>query len=182
MPNFKIHIAAGIYTYPLYLLAFYLISELVKISPDIDPVTITFGFLLYVLGSDLPDIDAGESLARRIAEVLITVIVASAIFAEILLKYVYTVLAEIVPFQFISIPLLFFVSILAGTLISKLLKLFKHRGFLHSIWATLIYGGIVFGTAFSIRSYSLKDSLFLSLAAFFGYNLHRFLDMVMKGG
>jgi len=182
MPNFKVHIAAGIYTYPLYILIFYLVASLWSFSQEIDPAVITLGFFLYVLGSDLPDIDAGESLARRIAEILIVIVVASGLFIGVLLKYAATALTEIVRFQFISIPMLFFIAVLAGIATSKTLRLFKHRGFLHSIWAGLIYSGIVFGAAFSMKNDSLKDILFFFFSAFFGYNLHLLLDVTVKGG
>ena len=129
MPNFKVHIAAGIYTYPLYILIFYLVASLWSFSQEIDPAVIILGFFLYVLGSDLPDIDAGESLARRIAEIPIVIVVASGLFIGVLLEYAATALTEIVRFQFISIPMLFFIAILAGIATSKTLRLFKQQGF-----------------------------------------------------
>ncbi|HRV03311.1 MAG TPA: hydrolase, partial [Mesotoga sp.] len=62
MPDFKTHVTWGLFSYPVYMLVAMLIIEIAKLPIIVDSRIIGTGYLLYILGSDLPDIDSKQAL------------------------------------------------------------------------------------------------------------------------
>ncbi|MCB1223290.1 MAG: hydrolase, partial [Mesotoga sp.] len=80
MADFKTHICWGIASYPIFILLSLSAIELLPVQQLQDSRLIGSGYLLYVLGSDLPDIDSKSALIKRIIEILIASYVASALY------------------------------------------------------------------------------------------------------
>ena len=185
MPNFKVHVYTGIFSYPLFLFIYLFILEQSNLPFELRPGILGAGYLLYLLGSDLPDLDSQTALIKRMAEVLITGVVAGVVYSFFLSQRVLDILNEYIQLRIIAITATFTISILIGVGISKLLNLLRHRGFLHTLWAALIYGGLIFGLTYPgsdfFRAENIMEKtevLYLCIAGFSGYCLHIVLDII----
>ena len=185
MPNFRVHIYTGIFSYPAFLMACLFGLQSMGYSPYLQPGIIGTGYLIYILGSDFPDVDSQSSLINRFVQVLVTGTVAGVFYSFFLSRSFQKVLSDLTGIESVATALTFSIAILAGIAGSKLLSLLDHRGFLHTIWAALIFGGAIFGLVFPGSDFSAPgntlrktEAIYLSLSGFGGYCLHIILDKV----
>src|SRR6056297_2717851 len=71
MPNFKHHILSGVLIFPVYYLVFSIIFNAFNGHyPLFNNGELIFSFLLFVFGSDLPDVDHDLSIINKIFRIL----------------------------------------------------------------------------------------------------------------
>ncbi|HCF38507.1 MAG TPA: hypothetical protein DER56_05480 [Thermosipho africanus] len=169
MPNFNTHVNFGIYFYPFVLLIYKIASQFLNFSMPEDKI-IAIGFLIFVLSSDMPDIDHNHSLLHRFVKLL-------TISAAIYFEFTGEIIISYFNLNVEDVFLRFLFSFLFGILIGILYELIipRHRGTLHTVWASLIYGGIIGYGTFYITS-NLNNALFLGIISVSGYVLHLILD------
>lgn len=183
MPDFKTHIYWGIATYPMFILLSLIAIDLLPIHQLQDSRLIGSGYLLYVLGSDLPDIDSKSALIKRIIEILIASFAASALYISIISPRVQPLLLSRIPSLPVAVTLSFSLAIISGLVVSKLTNLLSHRGFFHTVWGGLLYG-LVIESVVVLRLESFGGSMnhteiiFLGVAGSSGYSLHLLLDKI----
>src|SRR5271157_3186925 len=127
---------------------------------------------LFLVGSVMPDLDSKSSKPRRFARILALVLVISALFfAYPLLSWDCSAVAGSVCFY---MPLvLAFLAVGAVYAIDLLVP--KHRGFMHSFSAAMVYGAGVF---LLVLYTGIGSSLILGAWAFGGYVSHILVDFV----
>jgi uncharacterized membrane protein YoaK (UPF0700 family) len=174
IPNFRTHILSGIVAYPFFYILFATISSLIfsniyYFSAD----EIAFSFSLFVLGSDLPDVDHQHALINKFFRILLIIATIYYVFL-----YSYNLYPKIPFSRDVSNFLLLIVAISLGALISVLFnKLTRHRGIWHTVFMALILSGALF--LLNLK-YTLLIQIFYSLSLFFGYCVHLFLDKYFK--
>ncbi|MBP7199468.1 MAG: hydrolase [Thermotogaceae bacterium] len=183
MPDFKTHVTWGLFSYPVYMLVAMLIIEIAKLPIIVDSRIIGTGYLLYILGSDLPDIDSKQALIKRTLEVMIAGVVSSIIYSSLISPKIQPILLSWIYSLPVAVTISFSMAIICGIVTSKILDLLSHRGFFHTIWAGLLYGAIVLAlllprSGASAGNFSYTEIGFLSLAGTTGYFLHLLLDRV----
>ncbi|WP_461865849.1 metal-dependent hydrolase [Thermococcus sp.] len=174
MPNYDTHVLSGIASYPIAVAVAGVLSA-VGVPFKLTTMALILGYAVYVLGSDLPDMDHPDALIHRGTKPLVAVAVGSAVFIRI---YSYI---NISSQNWINLTLTWgiaaavaFASWYVFTAIMP-----KHRGIVHSLLFALIYGGTVFALVHIGIKISYEESLFVGFAAFSGYTLHLILDRDM---
>ena len=178
MPQLRTHIYFGLFTYPLAYFLVGLIFMKAKwshFSMPFDDLTIVLSYFVYVIGSDLPDIDSKTAPIHHFLKIL-----ASILGVFMLLSWGSNFLSE--KFGDIYLHLIATsVFVLAGGLISYILitlvlklRIFDHRGFAHSISFAVIYGLLIYIGFYK----SASNSLFIALLGTAGVILHLILDTV----
>ncbi|MDK2944472.1 MAG: hypothetical protein PWQ24_1187 [Mesotoga sp.] len=183
MADFKTHIYWGIASYPIFTLLSLSAIELLPVQQLQDSSLIGSGYLLYVLGSDLPDIDSKSALIKRIIEILIASFVASALYISIISPRVQPFLLSRLPSLPVAVTLSFSLAIISGLVVSKLTNLLSHRGFFHTVWGSLLYGLVIESVViFKLESFggsmNHTETIFLGIAGSSGYCLHLLLDKI----
>lgn len=185
MPNFRVHVYTGIFSYPIFLMVYLFVLDWAKLPFELNTGIMGAGYLLYLLGSDFPDIDSQTALIKRMAAVLITGTVAGVLYSFFLSKRVLDILTDLIQIRILAITTAFTISILIGVTISKLLDLLNHRGFLHTVWAAFIFGGLIFGLIYPGSDFfspentiEKTEAIYLSVSGFSGYCLHIVLDNI----
>lgn len=184
MPDFRTHISIGLYTYPIYIAGFIGITEAFDVKFKITAPFICVGYLLYILGSDLPDIDSHTALIKRTTEVILSAIVSAIFYISLSYPYFQDFLIDFTNSNALGIGISFALSVLVGFGVSRIIDLLSHRGFMHTIFAaigfTLIISAIYLTSeGFQItKSVVITNSLYISLSGFFGYLLHIITDRI----
>jgi membrane-bound metal-dependent hydrolase YbcI (DUF457 family) len=160
--GFREHILAGAFIFVVVLLMF--------------PMPVGVGLLLagafFIAGSVMPDLDSHSSKPRRFARILALVLVISALF------FAYPLLSggcsAVAGSACVYIPVvLAFLAVGVVYVLDLLVP--KHRGFMHSFSAALVYGAGVF----LLMLYAgVGGSLILGAWAFCGYVSHILVDFV----
>jgi inner membrane protein len=160
--GFREHILAG---------AFILVVVLVRF-----PMPMGVGLLLagalFIAGSVMPDLDSRSSKPRKFARVLALVLVIAALF------FAYPLISggcsAVAGNACIYMPLaLAFLAVGAVYVLDLLVP--KHRGFMHSFTAALVYGAGVF----LLMLYTgMGGGLIMAIWAFGGYLSHILVDFI----
>ncbi len=173
MPGIRVHLLLGSLLYPVFYISYFLLSK-------IDPIT-TFGvdvvilsYILFVLGSDLPDIDADFAPIRYFTHAIIPAFFVYCFYKSDLIKNFFK------KFGTLYGPFLVTSSVLFGLLTGYFLKLLKHRGFLHTVRFAVLYGATIFLAAIFGMNMKKNAAIFLSLSSFFGVVVHLILDKEIK--
>jgi len=178
VPNLKTHLALGIFTYPVYLFGYSLVSQ--RIQPDFVPEIdlVTVGYLIFIVGSDLPDIDHKDAPIQHQLKAL-SVPALALVFYVWLSKYFMNDLAVRMGESFSWIAVFTLSAMIAYLAASVFVALFKHRGFTHTMTFAAIYGGLLYLVA---RSMELphEKSLYLALSGFTGDMVHLIADYRKK--
>ncbi|SHE63273.1 LexA-binding, inner membrane-associated putative hydrolase [Marinitoga hydrogenitolerans DSM 16785] len=179
MPNFKTHVITGILFYPTYFLLYSFILDIANKAFYPDESIILISFFLFVLGSDLPDVDHKFSLINKIFRILL---VGIGIYIVFKIRR-YFDFFSFFPFRLYIIKTLYIIiGIILGSLIGILFNyITKHRGKWHSPITGIIIGIIMY--ILKTNSYYIIDynALFLSLSLTIGFFVHLFLDFHFKG-
>ncbi|MFO7881514.1 MAG: metal-dependent hydrolase [Kosmotogaceae bacterium] len=184
MPDFKTHISIGLYTYPIYIATFIGITEAFNIDFNINPSFIGIGYMLYILGSDIPDIDSHTSLIKRSSEVILAAIISAIFYISIAYPYFQNYLIGFSSSKAIGIGTSFAISVLVGLGVSKTIDLLSHRGFMHTLLAAIGFAVLInliylASEGFQITNQVIiTNSLYISLSGFLGYLLHLIADKI----
>lgn len=173
MSNLKTHVNFGIFTYPAYVFAFLSLTKAFgeNFSPDVYAIAV--GYFVYVVGSDLPDIDSDTAPMHHFLKVMMTVLGTFAILdwsgAWLAAKfgggaYYPAILSS---FMLASAA----ASYGAITLVLKL-RLFRHRGFAHSFTFAVVYALGLCLAFYKNRGFSP----YVPIAGGLGVMLHMFVD------
>src|SRR6056297_1708767 len=180
MPNFKAHVAAGIFLFPLTIPLFGLIQKWFQLVGCSDRVLV-LSFIFFTLGSDAPDLDHKNAYLHRVAKVIIWIIATI---------YLFFLLKEQMPVWFPQLPFLretiiiFYISILIGFVSSEFLSAITppHRGPFHSIFAPIVFG-LITGVLFYILEVkdfkpreAMSNAIYIGLSSVLGYTLHLLMD------
>lgn len=168
--NYEEHVLAGIITYPLAV-AVALLLKNYGVPFHFTPIAMVLGYALYVLGSDLPDMDHPNALIHRGTKPIVSVLVGSVVYLRtvdmihigpewenVLLAWIIGAVAGVVAWYG-------FTAIMPG-----------HRGIVHSLLVAMVYGLLAFALSTFGLGMSTEEALFLGFAAFSGYTLHLILD------
>ncbi|HQE47731.1 MAG TPA: metal-dependent hydrolase [Fervidobacterium sp.] len=175
MPNLSTHLKLGVFTYPVFVLVYNLITVLLgkEFSPGV--IDLSIGYVFFVFGSDLPDLDSNSAPLRAFTKAL-SLGFAIYIFYSFIYEKLSTVAA--IP-AILLMPISIFLSMLIGIGVVNLflsLPLFSHRGFAHSITFAAIYGLMLY--LFSYRM--SKIPLFIGICGFCGVMVHMVADYYKK--
>ncbi|AEX85194.1 hypothetical protein XO10_03830 [Marinitoga sp. 1135] len=178
MPNFRTHVITGIILYPLYFLLFSLIADFFSIDFISSLKVILSGFFIFVLGSDLPDVDHNFSLINKFFRILLVGIGIQIVFK---ISYYYDFLSFLHMRLYVLKTIYIILGILAGGIMGILFnKITKHRGKWHSP-ITGIFLGIILYALITKNYYSIDiESVYISTALVFGFFVHLFLDAHFK--
>ncbi|ACS32683.1 metal-dependent hydrolase [Thermococcus gammatolerans] len=175
MPNYDVHVLSGIATYPVAVLIGELLKVYAKLPIELTPTALILGYALYVLGSDLPDMDHPDALIHRGSKPIISVAVGSAVFlwAGDKVNLSPEWLNPVVAWVLGALG-----GIIAWYLFTALMP--RHRGIVHSLLFAAVYGFLAFALAGYGLKLSLGEGVYVGLAAFLGYTLHLTLDGSIK--
>lgn len=184
MPDFRTHISTGLYSYPIYIASFIGITEAFNVKFTITAPFICIGYLLYILGSDLPDIDSNSALIKRTTEVILSAIVSAIFYISVSYPYFQEYLIDFTNSNALGIGTSFAISVLVGFGVSRVIDLLSHRGFMHTLIAAICFALIISMIYLSSEGFRVTDpvvitnSLYISLSGFFGYLLHLITDRI----
>lgn len=178
MPSLKTHLMLGVFTYPIYLFGYSLVLQRLQLDfvPEIDLITV--GYLIFIVGSDLPDIDHKDAPIQHQLKALSVPALAS-VFYVWFSKYFMNDLAMRMG-ESLSRIAVFTLSVLIAYLVAlAFVALFKHRGFTHTLTFAAIYGGLLYLVT---RSVGLphEKSLYLAISGFTGDMIHLIADYRKK--
>ncbi|MEJ5257249.1 MAG: metal-dependent hydrolase [Fervidobacterium sp.] len=178
MPNLLVHLRVGMISYPIYLLIYGAISHLLNIKFAPTPIDLAISYALYILGSDLPDLDSNNAPLRNFTKA-ISLSFAIYIFSAFLYEKFYS----IQQLKFIPHPIMLSISVASAMLIGVALvnlflsmPIFSHRGFAHSITFAAIYGIIIY----LFSSTKSEYAIFFGISAFSGVMSHMIADYWRK--
>ena len=170
--NYDEHVLAGILTYPIAIFFLAALDLYLGFPVDLTFMAMAVGYVFYVIGSDLPDMDHPEALIHRIAKPFVAVAVGISAFKNLGVAVLFT------PYPIINLAIAWFVAALAAVAGWNLFRFLMpdHRGVVHSPIFAAVYAII----AFTIVRFGFVaapgEALFIALASFLGYNLHLLLD------
>lgn len=179
MPNLAAHLKVGMFTYPVYVLLYAFVCNLLKVKFSPTMVEVAMAYLFYIVGSDLPDLDSTNAPLRNFTKAL-ALGFSIYIFTQFIFdKLRYLPFFENAEKSLLHSPLLFALAISIAMLIGAGLinlflsmPIFSHRGFAHSITFAAIYGVLIYLFTSSISN----NSLFLGISAFSGVMCHMIAD------
>ncbi len=175
MPNYDIHVLSGIATYPIAVLIGELLRVYLHLPIELTPTALMIGYALYVLGSDLPDMDHPDSVIHRGTKPIVSVAAGSTAFlwAKDHVKVNPGWLNPVGAWVVGAIA-----GLVAWFVFSWLMP--RHRGIVHSLLFAGIYGLLAFLLASVGLKMSIGEGIFVGLSAFLGYSLHLLLDRSVK--
>ncbi len=170
MPGIRGHLLTAMLIYPLFYLMYFYASKALgfMFKPVLEVLLISY--LAYIIGSDLPDVDSETAPIRWFLHSLFP--------AAFLITIYKTRLWKVFTGRFGDLAILaaIFTACVGGFLLGYMLKLLRHRGFLHTITFGVIYGGAVWLWSVYGILLPLRDSTFVGFSAFFGVLIHLILD------
>ena len=194
MPSLSTHLIIGLIMYPVFSFIYVWISNSILNSHFFpDPVLFTLGYILFTLGSDLPDVDARSAPIRKFIFSLMTVFMASLLYASLLMymknEDIFSLEMRILIFGSVTIFSFIFYSFIQ----KLLLKI--HRGIMHSSIFAIIYACTIYLVCFFIpfgkisemimKSFGLKfkaegmnPTIYLALSGYFGVMTHLISDYI----
>ncbi|HHH99998.1 MAG TPA: metal-dependent hydrolase [Thermococcus litoralis] len=173
--NYEGHVLGGILTYPLVIFLASFLKHYANLPFELTPLSMILGYGVYVLGSDLPDLDHPDSLIHRGVKPLVALMVGSAVFVKGgNFVSIGNVIVDLT-LGWVIAGLSAFVSWYAFSALMP-----KHRGIVHSITFAFIYGAVVFASFEYGLGFKFGESLFIGFAAFLGYTLHLIVDREVK--
>ena len=176
MPNYEAHVLSGVLSYPLAVLVGYLLKVYAGLPVGMTTTGMVIGYALYVLGSDLPDMDHPDALIHRGTKPIVSVAVGSAVFIWV------SEHVSVSPETWVNSTVSWVAGAVGGIVawygFTWIMP--KHRGIVHSLLFAAIYGAL----AFVLVNYGLRMGtgvgLYAGLSAFMGYTLHLVLDRSVK--
>ncbi len=169
MPSLRGHITGAVMMFPVYYAAYRLIGLLTNDIYRPGVGVLVLAYAIFVIGGDLPDIDAQAAPMRWFAQALIPVMLLMSLwnFKPIERYFEFGTWGDVV---YLSI------LVIGGFLFGYLLKFLKHRGFLHTSTFAALYAGVVYSWSRWGMNLGGDDLIFITLAAFFGVYTHLLLD------
>ncbi|ALV63009.1 hypothetical protein ADU37_CDS13100 [Thermococcus sp. 2319x1] len=173
--NYEGHVLSGILTYPLAVLLASFLKYYANLPFELTTISMIVGYGVYVLGSDLPDLDHPEALIHRGVKPIVAVIVGGAVFVKG--RNLVSVGNEVgdPALGWLIACLLAFGSWYAFSALMP-----KHRGIVHSLAFALLYGAVIFASFEYGLGFKFGEALFIAFAAFLGYSLHLIIDREIK--
>ncbi|MDI3517771.1 MAG: inner membrane protein [Thermotogota bacterium] len=174
MPNLKTHLTLGVFTYPVFLSSYTLIAS--KFQPAFDPTlgVITAGYLAYIVGSDLPDIDHKDAPVQHQLKAL-SIPPLALVFQIWLAKYFEQSLSASIGQRVARIAIFTVSLFISYLLVSTLLRFLKHRGFTHSITFAAMYGGLLY-MLFRLVRLPPENAMYIAISGFTGDLIHLIAD------
>ena len=170
MPNLKGHITGSVLLFPAYYAVYYAVGWFLG-DPYRPPVNVLMlSYVLFVIGGDLPDIDAPSSPIRWFSQALIPLALMFSLWNFEPLVKLFGKLGGWGDVLYLS------VLVIGGFAAGYLLKFLKHRGFLHTSTFGVMYAAAVFLWLRFSLNFGGDDLLFPTLSAFFGVYTHLLLD------
>jgi len=176
MPNLTTHLRIGMISYPGFLFVYGFVSNLLNKSFSPTPIEIAISYAVFILGSDLPDLDSSNAPLRNFTKAI-----SLAFSIYVFTTFIYQKLLTIQQLSVITkegiLALSVAISMVIGISLINLflsLPIFSHRGFAHSITFAAIYGFVVYLFA------SPKSGLavFFGISAFSGVMVHMMADYI----
>lgn len=173
--NYEGHVLSGILSYPLVILLASFLKYYANLPFELTTLSMILGYGVYVLGSDLPDLDHPEALIHRGIKPIVAVMVGSAVFVkgENLLSIGNKIMDP--AFGWLVAGLFAFGSWYAFSALMP-----KHRGIVHSLAFAFVYGVLAFASFEYGLGFKFGEALFIGFAAFWGYSLHLIVDREVK--
>jgi membrane-bound metal-dependent hydrolase YbcI (DUF457 family) len=173
--NYEGHVLSGILSYPLVILLASFLKYYSNLPLELTTISMIIGYGVYVLGSDLPDLDHPGALIHRGAKAIVAVMVGSAVFVKggTFLSFGDEILDLTV--RWLVAGLFAFGSWYAFSAMMP-----RHRGVVHSLAFALLYGALVFAAFGYGLGFNFGEALFIGFAAFWGYFLHLIVDREVK--
>ena len=170
--NYDEHVLAGILTYPIAIFFLAVLDVHLGFPIETTFVAMALGYVFYVIGSDLPDMDHPEALVHRIAKPFVAVAVGISAFKNLGAAVLLT------PYPIINLAIAWFFAALAAVVGWNLFRFLMpdHRGVVHSPIFAAVYAIIAFAMVRFGFVAAPGEALFIALASFLGYNLHLLLD------
>ncbi|MHC1631740.1 MAG: metal-dependent hydrolase [Methanotrichaceae archaeon] len=174
--NYDKHVLGGILTYPLAVLIISLLKFHTNLPIEMSFMAMALGYVFYVLGSDLPDIDHQSSLIHHGIKPIVSVAVGISAFVY-LSSYTSLTYYE---WANVTITWIFAVVIAFASwhIFTKVIP--KHRGIVHTSASAFVYAVLAFAAVKYGFGMAFEEALFIGLSSFLGYNLHLVLDKNIK--
>jgi membrane-bound metal-dependent hydrolase YbcI (DUF457 family) len=171
MPNYDVHLLSGIVTYPLAVFIAFMLRDYAGIPFVLSTAAMVIGYALYVLGSDLPDMDHPNALIHRGTKPIVAVAVGSAVFVQ-------SVDSVHLGEPWLNVTAAWGIGALAAFVawFTFTWMMPKHRGIVHSLLFAVVYGLLGYALVEFGLGMSTGEALFAGFAAFAGYTLHLLLD------
>jgi len=163
--GFYAHLIMGLLSLAILILA--------GLSQFLSVDILLFASSAFIIGSVLPDVDSPLSIPRKIVRSIIFITVIALIF--IFYNRIVSACQSIIKNAYCSYTPLF--AVFAPFLVLTVLDVMfpKHRGFLHSFSAAMLYG-IVILFILGNFNFGLVNSLIISLFGGIGYIIHILVD------
>jgi membrane-bound metal-dependent hydrolase YbcI (DUF457 family) len=171
MPNYDTHVLSGIVSYPLAVFIAFMLRDYAGVPFALSTTAMVIGYALYVLGSDLPDMDHPNALIHRGTKPIVSVAVGSAVFIQ-------SVGSINIGEPWLNITAAWGVGALAALMawFAFTWVMPKHRGIVHSLLFAAVYGLLGYALVEFGLGLGRGEALFAGFAAFSGYTLHLILD------
>ncbi len=170
--NYDEHVLAGILTYPAAVFILAVLDVHLGFPIETTFMAMALGYVFYVIGSDLPDMDHPEALIHRVIKPFVAVAVGISAFKNLGLALAFT------PYPILNLALAWFFAALAAVVGWNLFRLLMpdHRGVVHSTVFAAVYALLAFAIVRFGFEAAPGEALFIALASFLGYCLHLLLD------
>lgn len=174
--NYNGHVLTGLLTYPLAVLFASFLKQYAGIPFKMSVIATIFGYGVYVLGSDLPDLDHPEALIHRGIKPIVSVMVGSAVVVKVRGYLAFGNETWMDGSVAWGVGALFAVGAwyAFGAVIPK------HRGVVHSLMFAGVYGLSIFALCRYGLIFGFEEALFVAFMAFLGYTLHLVVDKEVK--
>ncbi len=172
--NYDQHVLGGIVTYPIVVVVAAVLSSHTALHFKLTTLSMAIGYALYVLGSDLPDVDHPSSLIHRGTKPIFSVGVAVAAYTNLLPR-----LSVGNGWERLGVLWGVSAAFAVGAWFAFSALMPRHRGVVHSVLFALVYGAVGFGLGLLLKL-GTDAALYLAFAAFWGYVLHLVLDGEIK--
>jgi len=170
--NYDEHVLAGILTYPIAIFLLAALDLYLGFPIDLTFMAMAVGYVFYVIGSDLPDMDHPEALIHRMAKPFVAVAVGISAFKNLGVAVLLT------PYPIINLAIAWFVAALAAVAGWNLFRFLMpdHRGVVHSTVFAAVYALFAFAIVRFGFEAAAGEALFIALVSFLGYSLHLLMD------
>jgi len=173
--NYEGHVLSGILTYPLVIFLASFLRHYANLPLELTTLSMILGYGVYVLGSDLPDLDHQDSLIHRGVKPLVALMVGSAVFVK---GRNFVSIGNVIVDLTLGWGIAGLFAFGSWYALSALMP--KHRGVVHSLTFAFVYGLVIFASFEYGLGFKLGESLFIGFAAFLGYTLHLIADREVK--
>ena len=171
----RTHIKRGMLMFPVYFFAFGSIDALLfneVFKPGL--ASLVTAYFLFVLGSDLPDVDASRAPVRWFVH---TAFPGGMIALFWKLDPIWKLFER---FEGLGPSLVVASGTIAGFFLGYVLDTLNHRSFLHTNLFGLIYASLCYTLGRFVLDLRGSELFFVALSGFFGVFLHLLLDYKLK--